>query len=156
MMEALDILYPQTPTALNVEVIKQKGVKTMEAIGKRKLFMLACQYGLILIGAANVALSVWATLEPDATIYKNLRGMDPTARAYIKQILSSCGSSNYFATNSDSCEISTAALATMVKGEAVIAKFRPARLPSSSPEFHEPMADAEETTLGNEQSPAKQ
>lgn len=155
-MEELNTIYPESPKEINFQVEETKVVKEEDnQMEKMTILWKSCQYGLILIGLAQVLTSGWAVFAPDATTYKNLKGMAATDRAYIKQILNNCGSSNYFADNSDSCQISTSALATLFKGEAVIAHIDLDKLPNSKHATYEAEADAAETPPGNEQSPAK-
>jgi hypothetical protein len=136
---------------------KVKGNKRMEVVSKTKVIVKACEYMLIMVGFAHVAFSAWAMVAPDATVYRNLKGMPATDRAYIKQILANCLSTNYFADESDSCEISKSALATLFKGEAVIAQIELDRLPESKRSSYEAQAEAAtvESYQGNEQGPAR-
>lgn len=161
---ALDTLYPEAPKAidlrevekpekapLKVTLLKMEGVKPMNTT-HFEIFTKAIGYYLMLSGFWATGWGAYSYISPDDTVYKNLKGVAVNDRAYLKAFLDDCAMTNYFERKWDKCQVSASALATLIKGEPVIANVKNGEWRLSDEPAKEPSSEAQP---GNAESPAE-
>lgn len=123
---------------------------------KFEILKHACILYLLIAGAWHTGWNVYCLVKPDATVFKNLKGMPSTDRAYMENYLEACGMGNWFENKENKCSVAGAALATLIKGQPVIADIPKDSLAGSDERRGwEQQAQASEIPSGNAKSPTE-
>lgn len=135
----------------------RENIKGLYKMSKIQTIKSAFVMYLLFMGAWQTTWNVYSFLRPEATTFKNLKGMEPTRRAYMEAYLDACSMGNYFENKMNKCEVAGSALATLIKGESVIADIGLEPLPLSKTDQHKTWEqEAEAGMLGKQKSPGDQ
>lgn len=155
---SLNDIFPVPPKPIDMSEIKTKEKESNPVnTSKGEIVKATVVLYLILMGTWQTGWNVFCFVKPDATTFKNLKGMEAKERAYMEAYLDACSMGNYFENKENKCAIAGSAVATLIKGEAVIAQVGSYSVPLSKQEERkalEAQAEATEEQPGNAQSPA--